>query len=382
MEWLTNYTQDFENELNEIIKEMNNNNHHLQQEDLLNNHHLQQEDGLLKNHHLQQEDGLIDDNILEQLDNVNNYNIFEQEDGLFNDNIKQEGGVIKDNTQQEDGLINDNNNDSDNDNIYEEEIWTNESTSILLMSIKRVTSVSSLSILNDDVDVDIDQQDVRVSEFEQLTPPLPSERIHLCDVRTPGGRKRPSSHREDDDQDVMVANNSLTSIIDISSVDYSRWTGRCCLSQEDGSFVNKELQRYFGLKQNNFYHQMIQDILLLNNENTHNKRLLYDAYIVHILEIILRADTPIKYIMTGVAKVASLLNLEYEEVPSYSNDSHYTEVDDDVVDQDDCCCCHVVLKKSITSLSHDKDDDWSYIDVQVRQIFTYSNILLFNEMSF
>ena len=112
--------------------------------------------------------------------------------------------------------------------------------------------------------------------------------------------------------------------MDLSSVDYSRWAGRCYISNNDIA-SHETLVRYFGLQS--------YDHKKLNTCRPKESNIMSDdgdtsVSVVHILEIVLRPDTPTQLVMSGVAKVASVLQLVYEDIPSPHIDSDRSETDE------------------------------------------------------
>jgi hypothetical protein len=179
--------------------------------------------------------------------------------------------------------------DSD-DNIYGEELNTFYSTLSLTKEIDKICQ-DSLSSYH--------------MRQEQLTPA--SQLVSR--VFSPGGKTSFN-------MDKLINSNSIT---ELAAADYSRWMGRCVASE---AMMAEVLTRYFGLQPPFSPPYTTTNSTGSNNSsssstgsNSNPNQPKSKSAVVHILEIILRPDTPTPFIMTGVEKVASLLHLEYVNIP-------------------------------------------------------------------
>ena len=157
----------------------------------------------------------------------------------------------------------------------------------------------------------------------------------VTDVRSPGGTTT---------YDVS-SSTKFASIAELVSVDYSRWTGRC---RSNETSMAEVLTRYYGVKP---------------IDAKYKKEQLNSISIVHVLEVVLRPDTPVQFVMAGVEKVASILGINFEKSKSM----------EPCEDQDLECCSHAVLRITepcyVNGLGSDKGNvKWTELDVQVNAL--------------
>jgi hypothetical protein len=227
--------------------------------------------------------------------------------------------------------------DSDDDNIYGEEMYTFHSTQSLIDELGSV-STHSLTHFGTPHKEQCGDDEVALL-LQSLTPPSTVEKAKymsecVSECVSECGSGSGSGSDEFHTTSLMV-NNSLTTVVEVSAADYSRWTGRCDVS-DNTTLMTKVLTRYYGLEPtalSGITHPYSHSLTHSHTHNTHpapaspspspspsRTHSLTQASIVHILEVVLRPDTPTHFIMMGVERVASLLHLRYESIMSSSED--------------------------------------------------------------
>mmetsp|Transcript_23871 Transcript_23871/g.35021 ORF Transcript_23871/g.35021 Transcript_23871/m.35021 type:complete len:876 (+) Transcript_23871:38-2665(+) len=220
----------------------------------------------------------------------------------------------------------------DNDGLSDDEMMLYQSTSVLL---EELSSLSIESLVS-----------------SPHCKPSPAERV--AEPSSFGGSLNTMSVQES-----LPTSTPVLPVDGHILGDYSDWS---LLPVDEGDKAQDILSSYFGLRP------------ALSGLGSHSL-VGHTASIVHILEVILRPDTPLKVIIAGVAKVASVERLRFEEVSHPDDDEEVGETTRGQVKRvrphgTDGCSGHAVVrcrqqKPARRVEAADEPTGWDAIDVQV-----------------
>lgn len=218
--------------------------------------------------------------------------------------------------------------DTDDDNLKEEERLTKQTTEYLLEQLETHSAVTSCK--------------------ESLTPPSSSEKVKVSALFSPGGSSAVGHMHHH-----STSPSAAVSVMDLCSADYTRWSGRSNVTGE----THEVLSQYIGL------HHSTPSGDNRNESDSSSSSRVGSEYLVHILEIILRPDTPTKLVMVAVAKVAAQLQLKYLDMsPSLYGTERFTHHTKGLNSCSGGSCGHARL--SHTTHGVEASESWSYVDVQ------------------